>query len=184
MSWVGNLLRRGRGRLLGRPDLAWYRAQGAVIGREVHLGPESLLDPQHCWLITVGDRVTFAPRVHVLAHDASTKRAVGRTLIAPVVIEDDVFLGAGTIVLPGVTIGRGAVIGAGSVVSRDVPPDAVAVGCPAVPVRTTAEVADGHRAALADADLFDATWTREGGISADRRAEMRRRLTGRRGYVV
>jgi maltose O-acetyltransferase len=55
---------------------------------------------------------------------------------APIILEDDVWLGARVIVLKGVTIGRGAVIGAGSVVTRCVPPRCVAVGAPARVVRT------------------------------------------------
>lgn len=55
---------------------------------------------------------------------------------APIILEDEVWLGARVIVLKGVTIGRGAVIGAGSVVTRDVPPRSLAVGAPARIVRT------------------------------------------------
>lgn len=55
---------------------------------------------------------------------------------APIILEDDVWLGARVIVLKGVTIGHGAVIGAGSVVTRDVPPRSLAVGAPARVVRT------------------------------------------------
>jgi acetyltransferase-like isoleucine patch superfamily enzyme len=55
--------------------------------------------------------------------------------IAPVVIEDDADLGIGAIILPGVTIGRGAQIGAGAVVTRDVPAYHVAAGVPAKPIR-------------------------------------------------
>lgn len=54
---------------------------------------------------------------------------------APIILEDEVWLGARVIVLKGVTIGRGAVIGAGSVVTRDVPPRSLAVGAPARVVR-------------------------------------------------
>ncbi len=54
----------------------------------------------------------------------------------PIILEDDVWLGARVIVLKGVTIGQGAVIGAGSVVTRDIPPRSVAVGAPARVVKT------------------------------------------------
>jgi acetyltransferase-like isoleucine patch superfamily enzyme len=47
------------------------------------------------------------------------------------VIEDDVWVGAGAVILPGVTIGRGAIVGAGAVVTRDVPPFAIVAGVPA-----------------------------------------------------
>jgi acetyltransferase-like isoleucine patch superfamily enzyme len=50
----------------------------------------------------------------------------------PVVIEDDVWLGAGVIILPGVRLGHGCVVGAGAVVTDDVPPEAVFAGVPAV----------------------------------------------------
>ncbi|MGY1607517.1 MULTISPECIES: DapH/DapD/GlmU-related protein [unclassified Geodermatophilus] len=55
---------------------------------------------------------------------------------APITIGDDVWLGGGAIVLPGVTIGENTVVGAGSVVTRDLPADVVAVGNPARVVRT------------------------------------------------
>lgn len=56
--------------------------------------------------------------------------------IAPVTIEDDVWLGEGVCVLPGVTIGAGSIIGANAVVNRDIPPGSIAVGMPARVVRT------------------------------------------------
>jgi acetyltransferase-like isoleucine patch superfamily enzyme len=56
-------------------------------------------------------------------------------LSKPVIIEDDVFIGMGCLILKGVKIGQGCVIGAGSVVSRDVPPGVIAAGNPAVPIR-------------------------------------------------
>lgn len=62
-------------------------------------------------------------------------RLQGYAESAPVVIEDDVWLGARVIVLPGIRIGRGAVVGAGAIVTKDVPPYAVCVGNPARIVR-------------------------------------------------
>lgn len=55
-------------------------------------------------------------------------------------IEDDSWIGANVVILPGVTIGRGSTIGAGSIVSRDVPPYSVAVGIPARVVKTLPSV--------------------------------------------
>ena len=66
----------------------------------------------------------------MLAHDASTKKALNYTKIARVKIGSDVFVGAGTIILPGVTIGNRCIIGAGSVVTRDIPENSVAAGNP------------------------------------------------------
>jgi maltose O-acetyltransferase len=83
--------------------------------------------------VTIGDRVQMASAVQLLAADHpldAEERASGREFGRPIAIEDDVWLGGGAIVCPGVTIGRGSVIGAGSVVSRDIPPGVVAVGNP------------------------------------------------------
>ena len=57
----------------------------------------------------------------------------------PIVIEDGAHIGIGSIIMPGVTIGKGAVIGAGSVVTKDIPPYCVAVGVPAKVIRSIEE---------------------------------------------
>lgn len=67
-----------------------------------------IFDPSHCWLITIGNNVTIAPRVYILCHDASTKLSLGYTKIGKVIIGNNVFIGANTTVLPSVTIGNGA----------------------------------------------------------------------------
>ena len=84
-----------------------------------------ILDPSHCWLIEIGDNVTMAPRVHILCHDASTKTFLGYTKIGRVTIGDNVFIGAGSVVLPNVKIGDNVIIGANSTVSKDVPDNVV-----------------------------------------------------------
>lgn len=95
--------------------------------------------------ITIGDRVMFAPNVTVTTtgHPIHPSLRGDRTQFsAPVVIEDDVWIGTGAIVLPGVTIGHGSVVAAGSVVTANVPPDVVVAGTPAQIMR-----------AITDADL-------------------------------
>lgn len=89
------------------------------------------LDPSHCCLIDVGNNVTFAPNVRLIAHDASTKQFLGFTRIGLIKIHDDCFVGDSVIFLPGVTVGPRAIIGAGSIVSKSIPADSVAVGNPA-----------------------------------------------------
>lgn len=75
------------------------------------------------------------------------KRAMSKDKGRPVVLEDYVWLGTGCVVLPGVRIGRGSIIGAGSVVTHDIPPMSIAVGNPAKVVRKFN--AQGERIALA-----------------------------------
>ena len=91
-----------------------------------------------CGRVTIGDRVQIASGVQLLAADHPREpelRAAGLELGRPVAIEDNAWLGAGVIVCPGVTIGRDSIVGAGSVVIRDVPAGVVAAGNPCRVVR-------------------------------------------------
>ncbi|MEU4690926.1 sugar O-acetyltransferase [Actinoplanes sp. NPDC023714] len=74
--------------------------------------------------ITVGDRVMIGPRVTLstAGHPVEVDERFDYITHAPIVIEDDVWIGAAATVTPGVTIGRGSVVGAGAVVAKDVPP--------------------------------------------------------------
>ena len=104
---------------------------GMQVGRNFKRLNGVILDPSHCWLIEIGDNVTMAPRVHILCHDASTKPFLNYTKIGRVTIGDNVFLGAESVVLPGVRIGSNVIIGANSTVTHDIPENSVAVGSPA-----------------------------------------------------
>lgn len=102
-----------------------------VVGKNFNRMHGVILDDSHCWLITVGDNVTMAPRVHILAHDASTCHHLGYARIGRVDIGDNVFIGADAVVLPGVSIGSDSVIGANSTVTKSIPSGVVAAGNPA-----------------------------------------------------
>lgn len=106
------------------------------IGRKVYINYDCMmLDGAR---ITIGDNVLIAPKVqfytinHPLGH---LDRRTGLEIAKPITVEDDCWIGGGCVICPGVTIGARSVIGAGSVVSRDIPPDSVAVGNPARVVR-------------------------------------------------
>jgi len=133
-----------------------FHPENVHLGRGVYVGHQTILKGyyqntlrigdgtwigQQCFFhagggLTIGARVGIGPCVRILT---STHREAGRDTpilfspidFAPVVIEDDADLGVGSIVLPGVTIGRGAQIGAGAVVTADVPAYSVAAGVPA-----------------------------------------------------
>ena len=112
-------------------QLLFLKKRGLKVGKNFSMQDQVIIDPHHCWHITIGDDVTLAPRVYILAHDASTKRALGYTRIGKVDIGNNVFVGASSIILPGVTIGDDVIIGAGSIVSGDIPKNSIAVGNPA-----------------------------------------------------
>jgi len=84
--------------------------------------------------VTIGDRTQIGPGVQILAADHPRdpmRRASGLEFGRPVRVGRNVWIGAGAIILPGVTIGDDALVGAGSVVTRDVPAGATALGNPA-----------------------------------------------------
>lgn len=138
------------------PGVMVFHPETITLGRNVYVGHQAILKGyyrnemvigdetwigQQCFFhsaggLTIGARVGVGPGVKVIT---SSHAEAGREVpvlhspvaFAPVVIEDDSDLGVGSIVLPGVTVGRGAVVGAGSVVTRDVPPYAVVAGAPA-----------------------------------------------------
>ena len=116
--------------------LALYRAMGISIGQHVFVGLDTWLDDQFPELITIEDGATLSFRVMVIVHDDAkrldrTEAGAGDGTVAPVVLKRGCYLGAGCIVLPGVTVGEAAVVAAGAVVTRDVPAGTVVAGTPA-----------------------------------------------------
>jgi maltose O-acetyltransferase len=103
------------------PPFVCENGANISIGDRVYAAPGcEIVD---CARVTIGDRVTLGAHVELRANEAS------------IAIGNDAWLGAGVVVLSGVTVGARAVVGAGSVVTRDVPPDCVVVGDPAHPLR-------------------------------------------------
>jgi maltose O-acetyltransferase len=100
--------------------------------------------------ISIGSYCQIGPRVQLLTatHPIDPEpRRTGWEYAEPIAIGDNVWLGGGVIVCPGVTIGNDTVIGAGAVVTRDVPPGVVAVGTPA---RVLREIGETDRIAVPD----------------------------------
>lgn len=108
-----------------------------------HVGIHSLTHIFASGGVTIGSHVQISAGCSIasITHSIEVETRF-HGIEQPVVIQDHVWLGTGAIVLPGVTIGRGAVIGAGSIVTRDIPPMTVAVGTPARVIRTVPDTAD------------------------------------------
>lgn len=104
------------------------------IGNRVTINEHAiLLTFNSASTITIGDDVTISYGVNVLTGGLELSGGINRHkhVVAPVVIESGAWIGAQAIILPGVTVGRGAVVAAGSVVTRDVPAGTVVAGVPA-----------------------------------------------------
>ncbi len=119
--------------IVARTEL--YVGPGAtmVLGRKVHVNSGCSFSALA--RVEIGDRVEIAP--HVTIQDNSFHDLYDRARLpesSPVVVEDDVWLAANCTLLPGVRVGRGAVVGAHAVVTRDVEPFCVVAGVPAQPV--------------------------------------------------
>lgn len=133
---LGELLRRiGDGTIIWPPFYCAY-GQNISIGEHVFLNVMcTILDGAE---VHIGDHVMIGPAVQIYtaAHDLRAEpRIHGREVARPISIEDNAWLGGGAILLPGVTVGRNAVVGAGAVVSRDVPANTVVAGNPARVIR-------------------------------------------------
>jgi maltose O-acetyltransferase len=160
-----------------------YTKRGMKVGKNFSLQPGCHLDYSHCWLIEIGEEVTLAPKVHILAHDASTKRALDYTKIGRVTIGSRVFIGAGTIILPNVIIGDDVVIGAGSVVTKDVTSGSIAAGNPAKIIGKTLEYLEKNRRLIDKSFVYDEEYTIIGGITLEKQEKMKEQLKQSVGFV-
>lgn len=99
------------------------------------------------WCISLGDNVHITREVLFITHDGGTllfrDTIPDLEITAPIVVEDNVYIGARSIILPGVTIGRNSIIAAGSVVSKDVNPNSVYGGVPAKFIKSSEDYLDG-----------------------------------------
>lgn len=156
---------------------------GLKLGANANIQGECIIDPGHCWLIEIGNNVTLAPRVHILAHDASTKNELGYTRIGKVRIGDNVFIGAGSVILPNVKIGNRVVIGAGSVVTQSIPENSVAVGNPARVIKSYDAYMQENKERMEHLPLFDSSYI-IGTITPEKKQEMKELLSSQAGYIV
>ncbi|KXL46882.1 MAG: hypothetical protein FE78DRAFT_113930, partial [Acidomyces sp. 'richmondensis'] len=115
-------------------------------GLKVRVAPSAFID-RNCYIqdnpmnvVSIGDGSWIGPGVHICSvkHDTDWRNRNGihgPALGAPVVVGEDCFIGSHAVILPGVTLGNGCVIGAGSIVTRSIPPYHVAFGNPAKVIR-------------------------------------------------
>jgi acetyltransferase-like isoleucine patch superfamily enzyme len=130
------------------PNVSFRNAERIWIGEGSHIGEHSILwAGNETATIVLGKKCLLAPHVTITASNYGIDR--GSPVMdqpkreADIRIGDDVWLGANTVVLAGVTIGSGAIVAAGAVVTRDVPADAIVAGVPARVIGTRPEPGGG-----------------------------------------
>ena len=170
-------------RLRGEYTTEKLISMGMKVGKNFGRLNGVILDPSHCWLIEIGDNVTMAPRVHILCHDASTKAFLNHTKIGRVTIGNNVFIGAESVVLPGVTIGNNVIIGANSTVTHDIPGNMVYAGTPARPICTLDEYLEKEKERMKSSPCYDESYTLRKNVSMELRMKQKEDLKGKIGYI-
>lgn len=104
-----------------------YRFMGVDIGKNVFISSGAWIDTQE-GKVVIEDNVRITNGCKILSHDYSVRRMGRDTVVTQTTIKKNVFIGMNVVVLPGVTIGQGSIVGAGCVISEDVPPFSLIVG--------------------------------------------------------
>ena len=134
---VVGLLRHIRCQVQAKLDpLGYAKSLGVRMGENMHFyAMKAGMFSTEPWLITIGNNVYITADCQFIAHDGGTlilrKEVPDLEWTAPITIGNDVYIGIRTTILPGVTIGNRVIIGACSVVTKDIPDNSVAAGVPA-----------------------------------------------------
>ncbi|WP_116790319.1 acyltransferase [Flavobacterium psychrotrophum] len=163
-----NFIKKTVKRLLGISNenvIERLKKKGLKVSTNFHMQQGCIIDDSHSYHIEIGNDVSLAPNVHILAHDASTWWFLEHTRIRNVKIGNRVFIGAGSIIMPGVTIGNNVIIGAGSVVTKDVPDNCIHAGNPARFLEHTDVYIAAEKARMNAENTFGEAFSEAQGVS-------------------
>ncbi len=160
--FLKNLFRRlfGKSKEKDHDPFAPLEAKGLKIAESSKKRMHSPwgIDSMFPWLIEIGEDCGISTNVSILAHDASTGMTNGYTKIGRVSIGNRVFIGHNTTVLCGVTIGDDVVIGAYSLVNKDIPSNSVYAGNPAKYICSYEEFKSKHEKEIQSVPHFAHNW--------------------------
>ena len=180
------LVSRLRKTLLQELWLEDYIKMGLTIGENSQIDPGVVIDYSHCWLIKIGNNVIITNQVMLLTHDASTKKLkdFNYTKVGSITIEDDVFIGVRSLIMPGVTIGRNSIVAGGSVVTKSVPPDCIVAGNPAKEIASIDQYDTKRRDHFIKSQhVYESDYTISGNITSIKKEKMYKDLIKEIGYV-
>lgn len=180
MNYIKELLYR----LRGEYTIEHLTKMGMKVGKNFNCMKGVILDPSHCWLIDIGDNVTIAPRVYVLCHDASIKNELGYTKIGRVNIGNNVFIGANSLIMPGVTIGNNVIIGANSTITHNIADNVVVAGSPSKVISTYQQYILKEKHRMKTSYCYGEEYTLRNNVSIERRMLQKQQLGNKIGYIV
>lgn len=180
---IKHLRRLIAGQSSEQTEMDYLISQGLRVGKNLRNHSDHPFDALLPWLITIGDNVCISANVKILAHDTSTEYRNGHTRIGIVDIGDNVYIGYGVTILCNVRIGSNAVIGAGSVVTKDVPAGTVYAGNPARFICTIEEFKEKHVSALDRVPVYQGPVTKWWEMTAEDKESMRESLKDTYGYM-
>lgn len=159
--------------------------RGLKVGKNTAINSGFNIDSAWPWLVSIGDNVTISTNVTILAHDASTNIVQQSTKLGRVAIGSNVFVGTRTVILCGVTVGDNVVIGAGSVVTHDLPSDGVYAGVPAKKVCSVEEYREKYQKLRAERPDFSKIrpWNQWGSATDEEKQQMIEGLTEGIGFI-
>jgi acetyltransferase-like isoleucine patch superfamily enzyme len=141
MKKIINAIRSVLWKIMGVPMMTrqlavYYSAypDGKLEGKPEQIGYFSVVD--YSGTVKIGKNVKIGYGVKILSLSTITGSKDKPTIRKPVIIGDDVEIGSNSVIMPGVTIGENSTIGAGAVVTKDIPPNSIAVGIPAKVIKT------------------------------------------------
>lgn len=158
---VKNIVKRINGEVL----TSTLVKRGMRVGNNFNRQQGSYIDPTHCFLIEIGNNVTFSIRVTVLAHDASTKKSTGYTKIGKVIIGDN------------------SIIGANSVVTKDIPANCVAAGNPVKIICSLEEFLNRNQEKMETAQKFGREYRFSKKITEEKKEEMKCAVKNGMAYI-
>jgi maltose O-acetyltransferase len=179
---IKNTLKLIINRIRGEVSTERYIKAGMSIGKGFKRMQNCAMDISHCWLIEIGENVTFAPNVKLIAHDASTIQITGHAKIGRISIGNNCFIGNSAIILPGVRIGNNCIIGSGSVVTSNIPENTIAAGNPARVLCSHDEYSNKIKKEFRQSPIFDERYTTRGKVSNLQKIEMKDVLSDKHGF--
>lgn len=164
-------------------NMKYWIENGLKIGKNVEILSGVEIDSLYCWLISIGDNVVLTPNVKILAHDASTMRALGYAKIGRVEIGNNVFIGTESVILCNTKIGNNVIIGANSTVTKDIPSNSVYAGNPAKFICTYEEYISEQKEKIKKCTKFEKPWYEWKDASKSEKEEMFIKLEDKLGYI-